>query len=407
MITVQTICNAAERRMQELNYNASTIGEYQKGFCQLIEFAKKTGTDCYSGELGQSFVQGPALHEGTSKRGFYRLKKRKHIIIMFDEYLATGDFGFGVLHRKPKIMPESKAYANLLELFAVHLQSMKLALNTVESYRLPAYHILHHFELMGITDIDEIHADMLPDFVSESRSYWKISGGFRNALCGLRAFMLFLDRMDLYAVFQTLASPRSRHIIPILTASDQKKLWTLLNSDRLSSRNKAIILLSLISGIRAGDILALRLCDIDWKSDSYSFIQMKTGNPVTHPLLPAVGNALLDYILHERPETPYKQVFIRSLAPYSPLRDHAAVYHIIRSAFSKADIPFDQRVCGTTLLRHNVASMMLRNGIPQETIAAVLGHADPNTTSIYITTDEERLRDCVLALPPSCKGVRP
>jgi len=134
---------------------------------------------------------------------------------------------------------------------------------------------------------------------------------------------------------------------------------------------------------------------------------MKTGNPVTHPLLPAVGNALSGYILHERPVTPYEQVFIRSLAPYSPLRDHSAVYSIIRSAFSKADIPFDQRVCGTTLLRHNAASMMLRNGIPQETIAAVLGHADPNTTSIYITTDEERLRDCVLALPPSCKGVKP
>lgn len=407
MITVQTICNAAERQMQELNYNASTIGEYQKGFRQLIEFAKDAGAVCYSEELGQSFVQSPALHEGTSKRGFYRLKKRKHIVILFDQYLATGNFGFGVLHRKPRIMPESKACADLLELFVVHLQSRGLALNTVESYRLPAYHILHHFELAGITDIDEIHADMLPDFISNSSAYWKTSGGLRNALCGLRAFMLFLNRMDLYAVFQTLAPPRSKHIIPVLTASDRNKLWTLLNSDRLSSRDKAIILLSLTSGIRAGDILALRLRDIDWKSDSYSFIQMKTGNPVTHPLLPAVGNALSGYILHERPVTPYEQVFIRSLAPYSPLRDHSAVYSIIRSAFSKADIPFDQRVCGTTLLRHNAASMMLRNGIPQETIAAVLGHADPNTTSIYITTDEERLRDCVLALPPTRKGVKP
>lgn len=407
MITVQAICNAAERKMQELNYNASTIGEYQKGFRQLIEFAKNTGAVNYSEKLGQSFIQGPALHEGTSRRGFYRIKKRKHIIILFDQYLATGYFAFGVLHREPRIMPESKAYANLLELFVLHLQTTELALNTVESYRLPAYHILHHFELMGITEIDEIHAAMLPDFINESNAYWKTSGGLRNALCGLRIFMLFLNRMDLYAVFQTVAPPRSKHIIPVLTVSDQNKLWTLLNSNRLSSRDKAIILLSLTSGIRAGDILALRLCDIDWKSDSYSFIQMKTGNPVTHPLLPAVGNALSDYILHERPETPYKQVFIRSLAPYSPLRDHAAVYSIIRSAFSKAEIPLNQRICGTTLLRHNAASMMLRNGIPQETIAAVLGHADPNTTSIYITTDEERLRDCVLALPPSCKGVKP
>ena len=256
-------------------------------------------------------------------------------------------------------------------------------------------------------DVNEIHADMLPGFVEKSSAYWKPPGGLRTTLGGLRSFALFLDRMDLFSVFQAIKPQQPKHIVPTLTALEQKRLWALLNSNRLSSRDKAIVLLSLTSGIRASDILVLRLCDIDWKSDSYGFVQMKTGNPVTHPLLPAVGNALSDYILHGRPETQFKQIFIRSLAPYKPLRDHAAVYSIVRKAFLKAGIPFEQRICGTTLLRHNVASAMLQNGVPQETIAAVLGHADPDTASIYITTDEGRLRECALPLPRLRKEVKP
>jgi site-specific recombinase XerD len=407
MITVKTICAITEKRMQELSYNASTISEYKKGFCQLIEFARDSGKAYYSKELGQSFIKAPSSKQGTSKNGFYRLKKRKHIITLFDQYVATGKFEFEVIHRKPKFMPETPSYAKLLNSFVEHLQSNGLALNTIESYRLPAYHLLHHFELKGITIIDDIHADKLPEFIEKSNAYWKNSDSLRNALCGLRSFTLFLNRRELSAVFQTMHPSRSKHIIPILTVSDQEKLWALLNSNQLLYRDKAIILLSLTTGIRASDILALQLCNIDWKSDSYSFTQMKTGNPVTHPLLAAVGNALSDYILHERPMTSHKRIFIRSLAPYKPLSDHSAVYSIIRNAFSKANIPFDQRICGTTLLRHNAASMMLRNGVSQEIIAAVLGHADPDTTSIYITTDEDRLRDCVLPLINSCKEANP
>ena len=67
----------------------------------------------------------------------------------------------------------------------------------------------------------------------------------------------------------------------------------------------------------------------------------------------------------------------------------------------------DGRILGMHMLRHNAASTMVRNEVPVETIAAILGHSDPDTTGIYITTDEKRLRECVLPFGEISKEVHP
>ena len=56
------------------------------------------------------------------------------------------------------------------------------------------------------------------------------------------------------------------------------------------------------------------------------------------------------------------------------------------------------RFCGMHFLRHNVASNLINEDVPIETVAAVLGHASPDTTNIYITGNEEKLRECTLSL---------
>ncbi len=59
------------------------------------------------------------------------------------------------------------------------------------------------------------------------------------------------------------------------------------------------------------------------------------------------------------------------------------------------------------MLRHNAASSMVKNQVPIETIAAILGHSSPDTTDIYITTDEMRLLECVLPMDGISKEVNP
>ena len=103
-------------------------------------------------------------------------------------------------------------------------------------------------------------------------------------------------------------------------------------------------------------------------------------------------------LCEERPAADNDYLFVRQLAPFDHFADHAACHSIVAKAFQKVGISKDGRIFGMHMLRHNAASTMVKNQVPIETIAAILGHSSPDTTDIYITTDEARLRECVLPM---------
>ena len=154
-------------------------------------------------------------------------------------------------------------------------------------------------------------------------------------------------------------------------------------------------------------MINLRLSDINWENEIISFRQRKTGNLVCLPITIAIGNAITRYLIEERPVTQNDFVFVRELAPFDPLTDHSSCYAVVRRVFGKAGIDKDGRIFGMHMLRHNSASTMVRNAVPIETIAAILGHASPDTTDIYITTDEATLKQCVLPMTGISQGVNP
>ena len=123
------------------------------------------------------------------------------------------------------------------------------------------------------------------------------------------------------------------------------------------------------------------------------------------PLIPSVGNAIARYIVEQRPSAPNDYLFVRMLAPFEPLSGHASCYVMVKRILEKAGVSKNGRIWGMHLLRHNAASTMVENEVAIETIAAILGHADADTTGIYITTDEKRLKECVLPFGKISKEV--
>jgi site-specific recombinase XerD len=119
----------------------------------------------------------------------------------------------------------------------------------------------------------------------------------------------------------------------------------------------------------------------------------------------AVGNAIARYLYEDRPSADNDYLFVRDLAPFGPLSGHSSCYVIVKKAFEKAGISRDGRIFGMHMLRHNAASVMVRNEVPVSTVAAVLGHSSTDTTDIYITTDEAKLRECVLRMTGISKEV--
>ena len=79
---------------------------------------------------------------------------------------------------------------------------------------------------------------------------------------------------------------------------------------KVSARDAAITLLALVTGLRACDLVALQLNDIDWRTLTIGIVQQKNGHPLTLPLPPAIAGKLAEYILDERPESGDGHVFL-------------------------------------------------------------------------------------------------
>jgi integrase/recombinase XerD len=97
----------------------------------------------------------------------------------------------------------------------------------------------------------------------------------------------------------------------------------------------------LLYGLRAGEVVRLRLEDIDWRQECLRIRHSKTGAETTLPLMPSVGEALLDYLQQARPRTAVREVFVRIPAPHVPLRTGSSLYLLIQRLLGKAGVTLE------------------------------------------------------------------
>ena len=231
-------------------------------------------------------------------------------------------------------------------------------------------------------------------FMADIATRWSGTSTYHLA-SNFRPFLRFLGRDDLVEAL-ALTRPRREHrIIETLADGQVDDVASACAGGGVAPMDAAITLLALTTGMRACDIIALRVSDLDFRTSSISFVQRKTGNPVTVPMCAALAEALGRYLLEGRPDTDAPNVFVRQKAPHAPLTDHSAVYEATRRALSSAGVDGG----GSLMLRHSAASRMVSAGVGLPVVSAVLGHSEPDSTNTYIETDQEGMRSCVLPLP--------
>ena len=162
-------------------------------------------------------------------------------------------------------------------------------------------------------------------------------------------------------------------------------------------RDRAIVLLLARLGLRAGEVAAMTLDDLDWDAGVVS-VSGKGRRRETLPLPREVGEALVAYLRDARPQCRTRRVFVRIHAPHVGFAGPVAITNVVHRALTRAGI--DPPFKGAHLLRHSLATAMLRHGASLEEIGQILRHAAPETTQIYAKTDFEALR----ALAPSWPG---
>jgi len=189
-----------------------------------------------------------------------------------------------------------------------------------------------------------------------------------------------------------------------LRAEDVAKVLAATQPDRTPKglRDYAILMLLARYGVRAGEITALRLEDVDWRNDVIRIHQSKTDYPSCLPLLPEVGEAVLQYLQKARPKTPFREVFIRCYAPYRPFKDGSSLYGLIQWRLRAAEVvPLGKR--GPHAFRHARAVSMLRAAVPVKEIGDVLGHRATDSTLVYLKLAAEDLRSVALEIPTAVR----
>ncbi len=211
----------------------------------------------------------------------------------------------------------------------------------------------------------------------------------------LRSFLGFLYlrgqiRVPLAASVPAVATWRLSELPQFLEPRQVRQL--LQSCDRRSScgrRDYAALLLLARLGLRAGEVVHLCLEDINW-SGGEVLIRGKSAREDRLPLPPDLGCALAAYLQKDRPPCSCRRLFIRMKAPHVGFSSSVAVCDIVRRALLRAHL---EPACkGAHLLRHSLATQMLRAGASLTQIGQILRHQLPQTTEIYAKVDFAALR---------------
>jgi site-specific recombinase XerD len=310
--------------------------------------------------------------------------------------------------RRQKVVPapnlprDNSPLAHILSQYEAHLRTERgLVAYTIRHYQsFIRKFLLERFRGRPLL-LKAMKASDISDFVLRHTP----CVGVRNAqlmTMALRSFFRFLFEQgelqaNLASSVPTVANWRLSTVPKYLTPKEVKRV--LKACDRRTAvgrRDYAVLLLLARLGLRAGEVVALQLEDINWRAGEI----LIRGKGLLHDRLPLpadVGKALASYLRRGRPACQTRRVFVCTKAPRRGFGNSSTLSTIVRQALARADL--HPPLKGAHLLRHSLATSMLRSGATMGEIAEILRHRSLNTTEIYAKVDFDGLRSLAQPWP--------
>lgn len=390
-----------EQELLRLGYTKGSMTFYKSRWQMLLTFAQKQDENYYSEQLGIDFIE---KHFNILKKDFEGTLTQNEvqnlrIIRMLGDFQLHGT----VLRRyyKHKEILHNPYFIKVINDFKSHCINKDYSSVTVGHYTKQSAKFLDYTDSQRIAACSEINLTLINNYIKTLAGYTYKT--VEQQLCSLRAFFKYLYINDLIVIDYSLKIPmvqsRKQTRIPsVWTVSDLKKLIAAIDrGSPMGKRDYAIILLACRLGLRVSDIKKLMFNNFHWENNELVFIQSKTKNNLSLPLTQDVGWAVIDYLKYGRPKVESSYIFIRHLAPFLPFSEDDHLHQMIAKYMRLAHIPVSsKKKVGMHSLRHTLASLLMENDTPLPIISDIIGHADSNTTAIYLKVDISKLKQCPL-----------
>jgi integrase/recombinase XerD len=274
-------------------------------------------------------------------------------------------------------------------------QQRGLADSSVRQFRRTISQFLRWFGLLG-RPLCGVHVCDIDAYLAFGRAQGWARVTIRNTVDALRAFFRYgaqegwaparladaIQGPRIYAQEKLPAGPSWADVGRLLGELDVNRPTDL--------RDRAILMLFAIYGLRAIEVANLRLDDIDWEHDRLRIPRAKRREPQVFPLLPSVGKAIAEYVCSVRGFTLHREVFLTLVTPYKPL-SRSGLYDMVATRLRSLEVECAHY--GPHSLRHACAARLVARGLSLKAIGDHLGHRCTSATRVYAKVDLAGLRE--------------
>jgi integrase/recombinase XerD len=378
--------------LSEQGYSARTVLRRVPVLVAFGEFARMRGASAPA-DL-PAYVDGfVAMRVASFRRGQEAAGEIRGTV---EQMLAVVLPGFERTGRPHRGLPFARAVPGFFEYLAAE---RGLRPESIVGYRHHLACFEAYLDRIGVTGLAELSPAILSAFVAERAGAGLAKTTVRSGCGVLRVFLRYAHRQGLVAsdLSKAVEWPPAYRLADVPRSISWAEVARVLGGvDRRTpcgKRDYAILLLLVTYGLRAREVAALTLDDIDWRRDRLAVPGRKAGHSTAFPLSAVVGEALVDYLRHGRPPSTDRHVFFRAVAPVRPV-SRVAVSACAKHYLVKAGIEVPRP--GSHTLRHTCVQRLVDDGFGFKAIGDFVGHRSPASTEIYAKVAIEPLRQVAL-----------
>lgn len=390
-----------EAFLRAKKYEESCIKRYNHTWDHLSDYMDSHGLRYYTSEIGQAFLT--ECHNGADYASLTKRQKERvrHVSVLTDQLV------YGKVRRRVAF---SKRYAFADAIGApfrafIEAQRQEKKESSIRRYE-ERIDNLYQFLKSENKCVQEFSPELGMKFLKELDEK-KSEPDRNNIVMTMRVFFRYLCEKGLLhdcrrEVWMSLFKIRYVHnkkIPSVYTVEEVEKI--IASVDRAHPQGKrdyAMVLLAARYGLRISDIIGLRFCNLRWEQNKIVLVQKKTGGKVSLPLSEEVGEAIIEYIQHARPDVDSPYVFLTAHAPYKELGSNTLGANIAEW-MRYAGIDSTGKRKGPHALRHSLATNLLGANNQLPVISEILGHSSTESTRTYTRVNVDMLRQCALDVP--------